>query len=259
MYAVYITAPFGHNDVLQSAHCLELVLAGTNNVYYGSRCDTINAGDIHFRKKGSYRFTPSPGYSAVLVFIENEFIDDFLEEHITTYLHEPFEEHLPPFTFRQTDFIKAHITEAVTTIETPGKYASCIIRLCTHQVLLHMLNNERDMRFVSFLRYLITDKKADLAYFMEEHFTSGISLKELALKSGRSLTTFKKDFATTFGTTPMKWLLNRRLEYANLMLVQNVAGNISDIAYECGFENLAYFSKVYRQKYGIPPSASKKK
>jgi AraC family transcriptional regulator, exoenzyme S synthesis regulatory protein ExsA len=257
MYAIALPVPLATNEVLQTTHCLELVLSGSNAIHSGLHCDKITTGDIHFRKKGNYQLAPSPDYSALLIFIENEFVLDFLKEHITTYSNEVFDTGLPPFNFRQSEFIQAHIKEALATINHPGTYASCIIRLAAHQVLLHMLDNEKSTRFVSFLQYLVTDRKIDLAYFMEEHFASRMDVKELAVKSGRSLSTFKKDFHTTFGTTPMRWLINRRLEHAKYLLSHTNDSNISGIAYNCGFENLAHFSKVYRLKFGITPSLSK--
>jgi len=56
-----------------------------------------------------------------------------------------------------------------------------------------------------------------------------------------------------FSCTPIKLLRQRRLE-ASLKLLQNNEGSISEVAYACGFENLAYFSRSFSQCYSVPPS-----
>ena len=45
-----------------------------------------------------------------------------------------------------------------------------------------------------------------------------------------------------------------RLERAALLLEQR-AGTISEVAYAVGFRDAEYFSRLFRQAYGIPPSA----
>jgi AraC-like DNA-binding protein len=44
-----------------------------------------------------------------------------------------------------------------------------------------------------------------------------------------------------------------RLNYA-ITLLKNKAGNISEIAYDAGFNNPSYFTISFKKKYGISPS-----
>jgi signal transduction histidine kinase/AraC-like DNA-binding protein len=57
------------------------------------------------------------------------------------------------------------------------------------------------------------------------------------------------------GTTPNDLIRNIRLERASSLLRQR-AGNVADIAYQVGFNNLSYFSKCFREKFGLTPSES---
>jgi AraC-like DNA-binding protein len=55
---------------------------------------------------------------------------------------------------------------------------------------------------------------------------------------------------------PNELIRNIRLERAAFLLKQKV-GNVAEVAYQVGFSGLSYFSKVFKEKYGVPPSELK--
>ena len=57
--------------------------------------------------------------------------------------------------------------------------------------------------------------KLDLVEFMEQNYWFNLSLEKFGYLTGRSLTTFKKDFSKAFGSTPGKWLTRKRLNRLN--------------------------------------------
>jgi len=95
--------------------------------------------------------------------------------------------------------------------------------------------------------------KIDLAGYMEKNFKFNLPLEKFGYLTGRSLTTFKRDFAKAFGTTPQRWLTKKRLELAHYLFVEN-KGKPVEVCYEVGFENLSHFSYAFKKQYGYPPS-----
>ena len=85
-----------------------------------------------------------------------------------------------------------------------------------------------------------------------KNFHSDLTLEEYANLSGRSLSTFKRDFKKHFDETPRKWINNRRLEYAKTLL-ENSPLNINEICYESGFKNTSHFNTAFKEKYKLPP------
>lgn len=98
-----------------------------------------------------------------------------------------------------------------------------------------------------------TGAKPGLEEFMNTNYMYNAPLERFAELSGRSLSSFRREFERTFGTTPAKWLMNRRLEAAYDKIV-NDGCRPSDIYWELGFETLQHFSRRFRDRYGLAPS-----
>ncbi len=95
--------------------------------------------------------------------------------------------------------------------------------------------------------------KIDLRQFMEENYTSELTIEQFAHFTGRSLSAFKKDFAQAFDLTPQRWLIKRRLQEA-YRLMHDEGCKANDIYLKLGFKNLSHFSFAFKKEYGINPS-----
>jgi AraC family transcriptional regulator, exoenzyme S synthesis regulatory protein ExsA len=94
--------------------------------------------------------------------------------------------------------------------------------------------------------------KIDLAAFMEQNFMFNLPLERFSYLTGRSLTTFKKDFKNIFHTTPGRWLMQKRLERAHYQI--GVQGQKpGDVYIALGFENLSHFSFAFKKRFGVSP------
>jgi len=82
---------------------------------------------------------------------------------------------------------------------------------------------------------------------------NNLSIAELAHLTARSESTFKRDFKKWYNDSPAKFFKTKRLEKSADML-KNTDTPISEIAWECGFENPAHFSASFHDFYGHSPS-----
>ena len=96
--------------------------------------------------------------------------------------------------------------------------------------------------------------RIDLSSFMEKNFMFNMPLKKFGYLTGRSLTTFKRDFYKAFKTTPQKWLTQKRLGLAHYQLSQSNK-KPTEVYLETGFENLSHFSFAFKKQYGYAPTA----
>ena len=97
----------------------------------------------------------------------------------------------------------------------------------------------------------IHNKKINLQDFMEKNFRSDMSMSEFALASGRSLSTFKRDFKKMSELSPERWLTDRRLRAAYDLLSKG--RRVSDVCFDVGFKNVSHFSAIFKKKFGQTP------
>jgi AraC-like DNA-binding protein len=94
----------------------------------------------------------------------------------------------------------------------------------------------------------------NLVEFMEANFLFNLPLATFSYLTGRSLTTFKRDFRKAFQLSPQRWLTQKRLALAHYQLAEKSRKPV-ELYLEVGFENLAHFSFAFKKQFGYPPSA----
>jgi len=95
--------------------------------------------------------------------------------------------------------------------------------------------------------------KIDLSSFMEKNFMFNMPLEKFSYLTGRSLTTFKRDFHQLYSLTPQRWLTKKRLELAHYQLTEKNRKPV-EVYLETGFENLSHFSFAFKKHFGLTPT-----
>ncbi|WP_184546580.1 hybrid sensor histidine kinase/response regulator transcription factor [Mucilaginibacter sp. FT3.2] len=90
--------------------------------------------------------------------------------------------------------------------------------------------------------------------FIEQNITkSNFSVEELSRHLALSRVSLYRKLLTLTGKTPVDCIRTIRLQRA-VQLLEKSKLSIANVAYEVGFNNAAYFAKVFKEEYGILPS-----
>jgi AraC-like DNA-binding protein len=92
--------------------------------------------------------------------------------------------------------------------------------------------------------------------YIEKHFHEEINIKFVASISNLSIPSFCNYFKKTVGITFTDFLNQYRIQRACLLLQQDKS--ISEISFDCGYNNVAYFNKVFKTILKKTPSEFKK-
>lgn len=117
--------------------------------------------------------------------------------------------------------------------------------------ILRALNPDADRLLADFEE----PGKLNLANFMEQNYMFNLPLEKFAYLTGRSLTTFKKDFEKTFKNSPGRWLTHKRLELAHYQIFEKKR-KPSEVYLDTGFEDLSHFSFAFKKQFGYSPKAA---
>jgi transcriptional regulator GlxA family with amidase domain len=83
-------------------------------------------------------------------------------------------------------------------------------------------------------------------------------IPEIAVQLNTSVSTLERAIKKAYKMPPNRYILNRRLEKANLLL-SNTKLPIKEISMTMGFNSVSYFSKCYKALYGFSPTTRRKK
>ena len=102
-------------------------------------------------------------------------------------------------------------------------------------------------------------KKAQPALaYAAGHLDEDVSLRELARRAGLSPHHFHREFVDATGETPKQLTLRLRLERAAAALLAG-EDSVLEIALGCGFQSHEVFSRAFRGRFGMTPSAYRRR
>ncbi len=127
-----------------------------------------------------------------------------------------------------------------------------ILRLKLLESLELLQQADESRTFVDWLFHIVHGAARNLRQVMEANFDRGLAVEDFALLSGRSLSTFQRDFKKLYGGTPGKWLQAKRLEKARTLL--GAGTTVTDAAMQIGYENISHFIRLFRRAYGLSPA-----
>lgn len=97
-----------------------------------------------------------------------------------------------------------------------------------------------------------------IALYIEKNFIKKLTLEKIADTHGISVSKLCHDFKKEFNCTVFEYILNLRLNYARNLLLSNPNAKTKDTALNCGFDDISYFCKAYKNKFGLTPTQDKK-
>ena len=215
----------------------------------------MDAGDAAFVRKGAgivEQYFEKP-FCVLLFFIGDDFIRATLRDHGPQ--QQPGTEQAPPMIRLNSGplmqgFVHSMLPHFRQAVPAPTE----LLRLKFSELLLTVMNDPANATLLTYFRSLLRDPVHErVRRVMEDNYCFNLQLEEYARLSGRSLSAFKRDFQEVFGAAPGKWLRERRLERARTMLGPGRL-QVSEVAFQCGFENLSHFSRAFKEMYGHAPA-----
>ncbi len=101
------------------------------------------------------------------------------------------------------------------------------------------------------------DRYKTLISYMEQHCQEPLSLKDLSDVIGCSSQYLCRFFREIAGISPIQYLIALRIQHA-CALLSHTEQTVTDIALDCGFDNISYFIRKFREHKGCTPGDYRK-
>ena len=93
--------------------------------------------------------------------------------------------------------------------------------------------------------------------YLQKNYSKPIVLHELSNSLGIARSTIHKQFKDKIGISPQQYLMQLRLAAA-CKLLESSQMPVDEIAASCGLRDKSYFTRVFKEKYGITPGTYRK-
>lgn len=149
--------------------------------------------------------------------------------------------------------IKKYIEGLLFYFENPSLINEDILVLKLKEIILLLSQTQNVEAIQIILSQLFSPTTYTFKQVIEANLFSQLTIEQLAEQNNLSVSSFKREFAKIYNDSPANYIKNKRLERAaELLLVSNQ--RITDIAFDCGFNDLANFTKSFSDKYGVTPT-----
>ncbi|MEW7290134.1 helix-turn-helix transcriptional regulator [Aquimarina sp. 2304DJ70-9] len=239
------------NERYLAAHALTLVLNGSLQVEKpNGELTIVHKNQMILLPKGLYMITDiipkNESFEAIVFFFDEEITDEFLMNFETTKPEIDAETILIDYDQNLRLFVDTLITLY------RGKHQNQFTKPKLLE-FLHLISiSDQGKAFINRLQSLKHREPKNIKMFMTEHFDKPLDIEDYAYLTGRSISTFRRDFKSKFNISPKKWLIEKRLEKATRLLKEK-NDSVTSIALQVGYENSSHFSKAFQQRFDISP------
>jgi AraC family transcriptional regulator, exoenzyme S synthesis regulatory protein ExsA len=241
-------------EIFIRQHVIEYILSGTSEVYFGGKSQLYKAGDFRFSVKNrlsKFVKVPAQGgeYRSIVICID----EDTLKELAGKYKPDisTAQNYDNVMLLKQNHHFQNYIDSLLPYLEHGNGISADLLKAKIKEAVLIFLNTNPHLKNLLF--DFSEPGKIDLQAYMEAHYQYNGDLKHFAYLTGRSLSTFKRDFEKIYHTTPSKWLVRKKLEYAYSLLKQRKIKS-TEIYLEAGFKDYSHFLFAFKKAFGMTPS-----
>ena len=238
---------------------LTYIVKGSGYRIVGNSYDYFSDGDLvllgsNLPHTWSSKLADDIFSEAIVIQFSKEFISPFLELNESLSIKNMLETSVRGISFKSNE---AAVTKIFELTETKG--VDRILKLIS---TLNVLSKEQTTLIAPNTFHNVVSKKSEMrinkvCLFIQNNFYSKITLKQAADLIYLTESNFCKFFKKATGKTYSDYLNEIRINEACRLLVQSEK-SISQISFECGFETLSYFNRVFFSKKRMTPSKYRK-
>ncbi|EFQ9566471.1 helix-turn-helix transcriptional regulator, partial [Campylobacter jejuni] len=243
-FAKYTQTDTSHSTFVNvGSHLLTFVRKGYKILHTASKDYKINSYETLFLKAGSYTLSNvglSKGvYEAYLFFFDNAFLIELIYKYKDFFKLDQKFQNYEIFWVKNDKILQGILESFSPHFEENTQILDPIVSLKFEEIFLHLLLN-KNIYFISFLSGILKEFRLDLSQLFEYCGREFLSVNEMSNFAKLDLATFSKEFKKCFGQSPKKWLDEKRLQKAKILLKFSKK-NINEIANECAFSSAAWF------------------
>ena len=256
-YAKYVShMPQTKNEVEITSNVLIYVTKGYKILHTMFGDYRIEAESFLFLKSGTYVMSEvlDERYEAFLFFYSDAMLIDFIDKYDVEKNEQLKSKQDDICVLKHIDTFSNVILSFIPYFEENGTNSD-MLKIKFEELFLKILTSKDSRVFKNYLSQ-IYNSDTKFKKKIERNYADFTTVKEMANHFKMNENAFRARFQKLFKETPKRWINNKKLTKAKLLLEKSDK-TVTEVAREVGYSDLAWFSQKFKQKFGISPKECK--
>lgn len=251
-----VEAPVSHEGTLEDVACFFYVRKGCIETIEANGLFKTLPQEALLKSCGSFisNYSKDPDgsdFEAVVIYFYPEVLREIYAHELPPFALEDAKA-VPPQRVVGNELIEKFMEGLFIYFENEALMDEELARLKIKELVLILLKSNYFDGVVQFFKGLFSPKNASLRQIVENNLYNNLSVEQLAFLSHQSVSSFKRRFKEAFGESPARYIKEQRLQEAARRL-RYEDSSISNIAYDCGFQDPSTFSTLFSARFGRSP------
>lgn len=257
---VVIKTPFKIPNPTVDEACFLYIIEGEINYQLKNEQLNVSSKDAVLLKCGNYfsQVKSSKGIKTqeiVFVHFHPEILKKVYEKELPKIFQQPETriENTKICKINNDYLIQKYIESLLFYFDNPSLINEEIMVLKLKEIILLLCQTKNAPIIQQILSQLFSPTDYSFKQVVDDHVFFNLSIEELAQLTHLSLSTFKREFKKVYKDSPANYIKTKKLEMAAELLTISDE-RVTSIAFDCGFNDLAHFSKSFHEKFKCSPS-----
>ena len=255
-----VKPPLRLPNPMENEACFIFVIEGSGSVLSSTEMVEVNSQEAVLLKCGNYLGRihvdeEDSNYHTMVIHLLPEVLKQIYQNEIPSFLKAEDNNkatiELP--LIKGNSLLIKYIDSILFYFENPSLATEELLVLKIKELFMLLMHTKNAPDVKRILSQLFSPQTYSIREVVDAHLYDDISVTELALLSDHSLSSFKRKFKEIYKESTASYLKKKKLEKAADLLLGS-SKNVSKICYDSGFNDLAHFSRSFKNKYGISPT-----
>ena len=254
-----IKPPFTTPNIMHNEACFLYIKQGSNDLYSEIENVRVTATESVLMKCGNFIGKLGPSevvgvYEAVAVHFYPDVLKKVYANEIPDILKRRSDSDIVPQMTRMAadKLIHKYVESLTFYFENPGLVTEDLLVLKIKELILLLSKSSSAVIVHRILSNLFSPTTYQFRQVIDAHLFKPVTVEELAMLTNLSVSSFKREFKRVYNSSPASFIRQKKLERAAELLLASDE-NVSNIAWDCGFQDLTHFSRLFKQTYGSSP------
>lgn len=253
-----IVPPLKMHDTFQNEACFLYMINGEQEINSVSEHWRLNSKEAVLMKCGIHfsewlKSNRTDKCEAIAVHLYPDVIKKIYEKEFPDFILNAKIKEVASNKIVNDELVYQYIASMQFYFNNPSLVSEELLVLKLKELILLLTKTENVSSIQTLFAGLFSQREYNFKEIIEAHILSNLSMEELAMLTNLSISSFKREFKRIFNDSPAHYFKSKKIEKAKKLLTIT-DHRIGDIAFECGFNDQAHFTRLFHAVTGVSPS-----